>query len=186
MPKRKGIRVGTSRPKRKPERARRKPIKKIPRARRPRSADKQEPAMKRNMHGQMIEEITRDLSRRRSSLLQDVAENQDEMAAIEQQESELEESAQKDRLNRVTSRLKERDRQKIRDIEAALDRLATGSYGKCEKCGRGIGTDRLRALPTTTLCIHCAAARESKKRPGGAEVLSERLPGRDREPEEEE
>jgi DnaK suppressor protein len=186
MPKRKSVRVGRSRPKRKSERAVRKSSKKIPRAPRQRGADKQGLAMKRNMHGQMIEEITRNLSQRRSSLLQDVAESQDEMAAIEQQETELEESAQKDRLTRLTSRLKERDRQKIREIDAALDRLTTGSYGKCDKCGRDIRIDRLRALPTTTLCIDCAAARESKKRPSGGEELSERLPVRDREREEEE
>jgi DnaK suppressor protein len=142
--------------------------------------------MERNMNRQRIEEIARDLSQRRSSLLQDVAESQDEMTAIfEQHDSELEESAQKDNITRLTSRLKERDRQKIREIDAALDRLTVGTYGKCEKCGQNIGIARLRALPTTKLCIGCAAARESKKRPGGAEELSERLPVREREREEE-
>jgi two-component system cell cycle response regulator DivK len=54
---------------------------------------------------------------------------------------------------------------KIREIDAALDRLNAGTYGKCEDCGQEIGIDRLRALPMTTFCINCAAARESKKRP---------------------
>jgi len=48
-------------------------------------------------------------------LLQDAAQSQDEMKAIlEQQESEFEESAQIDRITRLISRLKERDRQKLK------------------------------------------------------------------------
>src|SRR5262245_13344715 len=105
-------------------------------------------------------------------------------AILEQQESEFEESAQKDRITRLISRLKERDRQKIREIDAALNRMAAGSYGKCQKCGREVGIERLRALPATTLCINCAAARESKGRPTGTEEPSERLPMRDRDVEE--
>ncbi|HEU4342089.1 MAG TPA: TraR/DksA C4-type zinc finger protein [Candidatus Binatia bacterium] len=103
---------------------------------------------------------------------------------LDEQESEFEESAQKDQITRLTSRLKERDRQKIREIDAALNRMTAGIYGKCEKCGQEIGIDRLHALPSTTLCIACAAARESKKPLTGAEEPSERLPIRDREAEE--
>ncbi|MGH8545358.1 MAG: TraR/DksA family transcriptional regulator [Gammaproteobacteria bacterium] len=136
------------------------------------------------MSRQIIEELAQNLSHRRSSLLQDVAEGQEEMKAIlEQQESELEESAQKDRITRVTSRLNERDRQKVREIDGALDRMAAGIYEKCGRCGREIGVDRLRALPTTTLCINCAAARESRNRTTGSEEPSERLPVRDQEAE---
>jgi DnaK suppressor protein len=137
------------------------------------------------MNRQLIEDLARDLSHRRSLLLQDAAQSQDEMKAIlEQQESEFEESAQKDRITRLISRLKERDRQKILEIDAALNRMAAGSYGKCQKCGREIGIKRLRALPATTLCINCAAARESKGRPTRTTEPSERLPMRDRDVEE--
>jgi DnaK suppressor protein len=141
--------------------------------------------VRRGMNRQLIEGLARDLSHRRSLLLQDAVESQDEIKAIlEQQGSELEESAQKDRITRLISRLKERDRQKIREIDAALNSMAAGNYGNCQKCGRDIGIDRLRVLPVTTLCINCAAARESKKRPASAEEPSERLPMRDRDVEE--
>ncbi len=53
-------------------------------------------------------------------------------------------------FTRLTNRLTQRDRQKIREIDAALDRLNAGTYGKCEDCGQEIGSDRLRALPVTT------------------------------------
>jgi DnaK suppressor protein len=137
------------------------------------------------MDRRIIDQLAQELNRRRSSLLQEVAENQEEMrAVIEQQETELEESAQKDRITRVTSRLNERDQQKIREINTALDRIKVGVYGKCQRCGREIGTKRLRALPTTTLCIECAAARERKGEHLKVEEPSERFPRRDRETDE--
>jgi DnaK suppressor protein len=137
------------------------------------------------MNRRIIGQLARDLNRRRSSLLQEVTESQEEMRTIiEQQETELEESAQKDRITRVTSRLNERDQQKIREINTALDRINAGVYGKCQRCGREIGIKRLRALPSATLCIECAAARERKGRTLDVEEPSEQLPGRDREAEE--
>jgi RNA polymerase-binding transcription factor DksA len=40
--------------------------------------------------------------------------------------------------------------------EAALARVADGSYGICANCGRPIAPGRLEARPTATLCIECA------------------------------
>ena len=47
-------------------------------------------------------------------------------------------------------------RQRLADLDAAIDRLAEGAYGTCERCGIPIGTERLAALPSTTRCIACA------------------------------
>jgi RNA polymerase-binding transcription factor DksA len=41
-------------------------------------------------------------------------------------------------------------------IEAALDRIANGSYGTCANCGEAIGEERLDAVPATPLCATCA------------------------------
>lgn len=46
----------------------------------------------------------------------------------------------------------------LADLEEALDRLDAGSYGDCERCGRQILLERLRARPTTRTCVACAAA----------------------------
>ena len=48
-------------------------------------------------------------------------------------------------------------RQQLAGIDAALRRVAAGSYGRCEKCGQPIGADRLAARPATTTCIGCAS-----------------------------
>jgi RNA polymerase-binding protein DksA len=50
-------------------------------------------------------------------------------------------------------------RQHLAEIDAALGRLANGSYGTCEICGQPIGAARLDARPVTTTCIRCASTR---------------------------
>lgn len=45
----------------------------------------------------------------------------------------------------------------IRKIKAALERISTGDYGVCAKCGADIGEERLDVLPYTPFCRTCAA-----------------------------
>jgi DnaK suppressor protein len=42
-------------------------------------------------------------------------------------------------------------------IDAALKRVADGSYGLCIQCGSSISTARLHANPTALRCINCQA-----------------------------
>lgn len=44
------------------------------------------------------------------------------------------------------------------EVEAALVRLSSGTYGTCEGCGRAIAPGRLEARPVARTCIDCAAA----------------------------
>lgn len=41
-------------------------------------------------------------------------------------------------------------------VNLALNRLANGDYGVCEKCGEDILPARLEVLPFTTTCINCS------------------------------
>ena len=43
------------------------------------------------------------------------------------------------------------------DADAALGRLADGTFGRCERCAARIGEARLEARPTARLCIDCAS-----------------------------
>ena len=47
-------------------------------------------------------------------------------------------------------------RDHLAEIDAALVRLADGTYGICERCGRPIGEARLEARPEARTCISCA------------------------------
>jgi DnaK suppressor protein len=48
-------------------------------------------------------------------------------------------------------------RQQLAEIDAALRRVAAGSYGRCGKCGQPIGSARLAARPAAATCIRCAS-----------------------------
>jgi DnaK suppressor protein len=43
-------------------------------------------------------------------------------------------------------------------IERALEKLAEGSYGVCDRCGNPIPQGRLEAAPESVLCVACASA----------------------------
>jgi len=49
----------------------------------------------------------------------------------------------------------------LAEIEAAMDRLADGSYGYCERCQEPILAGRLNLLPTSRLCTGCQYLIES-------------------------
>lgn len=42
-------------------------------------------------------------------------------------------------------------------IDAALARIAEGSYGTCASCGKAIGAERLEFRPESILCVECKA-----------------------------
>jgi DnaK suppressor protein len=44
----------------------------------------------------------------------------------------------------------------------ALEKIAQGSYGICESCGRAIDPARLAALPHALMCIECKKAEERR------------------------
>lgn len=45
----------------------------------------------------------------------------------------------------------------LADVEAALERIAQGRYGRCERCGEPVSPERLLARPVARTCIGCAA-----------------------------
>jgi RNA polymerase-binding protein DksA len=44
---------------------------------------------------------------------------------------------------------------RLDDIDAALSKIAEGTYGTCEVCGEDIGQDRMEFRPTSTRCVDC-------------------------------
>jgi len=50
----------------------------------------------------------------------------------------------------------------LEQVEAALERIENGMFGKCNNCGNDISIDRLEALPYAELCIECQEKQEKK------------------------
>lgn len=58
-----------------------------------------------------------------------------------------------------------RDVEEIREIEAALLRIAHGTYGRCIECGEAIARERLSAMPAASRCHACQEAVERRSEP---------------------
>jgi RNA polymerase-binding protein DksA len=50
----------------------------------------------------------------------------------------------------------------LAQIDAALERIAEGTYGICTSCGREIAPQRLEAYPWASLCIDCKRRDEGR------------------------
>ncbi len=61
--------------------------------------------------------------------------------------------------------------QEIRQIDAALIRIAKGDYGICIDCEQPIGIERLKANPATERCLQCQLKHEKTQLPGGTPSL---------------
>ena len=57
-----------------------------------------------------------------------------------------------------------RDVGELRQVEAALHRIAAGRYGECVDCGMTISLARLSVQPTAQRCAACQAALERDPR----------------------
>jgi RNA polymerase-binding transcription factor DksA len=56
----------------------------------------------------------------------------------------------------------------LADVDAALARIADGSYGECIDCGSEVPYARLLAHPTAKRCVACQEVREHKRKTGAA------------------
>ena len=52
----------------------------------------------------------------------------------------------------------------IPDIDAALGRIESGTYGQCVRCGKPLYKERLEAMPTAKYGPKCQAAIEAAQR----------------------
>lgn len=50
--------------------------------------------------------------------------------------------------------------QEVRDVDAALLRIAAGTYGRCIECEEDIDAARLEAYPTAKRCHRCQSRHE--------------------------
>jgi DnaK suppressor protein len=60
-----------------------------------------------------------------------------------------------------TLSLMETEEDMLGRIEAALERIDEGSFGRCVQCDGVIPKARLNAIPYTPVCIKCAEAQEN-------------------------
>ncbi len=59
--------------------------------------------------------------------------------------------------------IRDREYSKLRRIDAALEKIADGTYGHCEECEEEIGMKRLENQPWSELCITHAEEKEREE-----------------------
>ena len=94
-----------------------------------------------------LEERLAAMQARLTSIKRDVTQEHSGDSAEQAQERENDE---------VVEAIGNETRQSLHAIQVALDKLADGTYGECEKCGGDIGEGRLKAIPEAALCVSCA------------------------------
>lgn len=100
------------------------------------------------------------LRTQRASLLEDIraflhATDDPGKLAFANHLEEVGDWAEADVLNETDIALLGHDLAALRDVDAALGRVARGSYGACTSCGLAIEPARLEALPAAQTCRAC-------------------------------
>ena len=79
------------------------------------------------------------------------AEERREGSPFGKREEEATEAAELEK--RLVSEKRIRDL--LTEVEHALHKFDSGTYGLCDNCGQPIDPDRLEALPQASLCLSC-------------------------------
>ena len=70
--------------------------------------------------------------------------------------ADFSEQATEQENEEVLVQLKADAEEELRQVNVALNKIAEGTYGECEKCSEQIAEARLAAIPFTQFCINCA------------------------------
>lgn len=80
---------------------------------------------------------------------------------LQEPEIEAGEAAGKENLARGVDAIAGLESGRLRQIDAALEKIDRGGYGTCERCGQPIAITRLKVMPWTPYCRRCAETLES-------------------------
>ena len=111
-----------------------------------------------------LKKLKSQLLNRRREMLAQVAHLEFEREELGQHFIESIDSAQKENLVQLVNKFDERGKEEIEEIDLAIDKMESGSYGKCELCGKSIPIKRLQVLPATRLCRQCAQKYEQAQK----------------------
>lgn len=105
-----------------------------------------------------LKEIQKELTARRTRLLGREEQLENDIRHKEGAlEADFEEQAVQQENDQVLDALDSITRAEIIQIDSALRRIQSGTYGVCTSCGKTIDHARIRTMPTAELCIGCAA-----------------------------
>src|SRR5512138_1547296 len=104
------------------------------------------------------------LMRWREELLKESSETLQHLQEESLHEADMTDRASLETDRSIELRTRDRERKLISKIDAALQRIDTGTYGFCEETDQPIGIRRLEARPIATLTIEAQEQHERMER----------------------
>ena len=116
--------------------------------------------MTRNLQNKQVESLHAAMRARQTQLREEIRQaliksDSEHYLQIADSVRELEDESFADLIVDVGLAEIDRDLDELRAIDAALLRVADGSYGVCEACDRPIDVKRLNLTPQALRCIDC-------------------------------
>ena len=116
--------------------------------------------MTRNLQNEQLESLQAAMRARQTQLREEIRQaliksDSEHYLQIADSVRELEDESFADLIVDVGLAEIDRDLDELRAIDAALLRMAEGSYGVCEACDRPIDIRRLNLTPQALRCIDC-------------------------------
>jgi DnaK suppressor protein len=115
------------------------------------------------LRAKKIQEIKKKLLARKETLLAEAMEALNELPG-QTVFPDLGDQATAETERNFMLRLRGRERRLLKKIDDAIERIDSGVFGICEKCGMEIDIRRLEARPVTTLCIECKTLQEEEEK----------------------
>jgi len=95
------------------------------------------------------------MAKRDELLIRVRAARSSEQEADEKEAPDLGDRALSTVIRDLSYQLTAGERDMLRRIDDALDRIEKGQYGDCQECGKKVQTGRLDAVPWARHCIEC-------------------------------
>jgi RNA polymerase-binding transcription factor len=116
--------------------------------------------MPSDLSDKQINELKKELKQRffelREEIRQELLESDNEhFSELAGQVHDMEEESVADLLVDLNLAIIDQHVEEIREIDAALLRIARGEYGACADCGDAIGYERLKVRPAAQRCHTC-------------------------------
>lgn len=104
-----------------------------------------------------LDEIKAILLAMKEDILKEIAQSKkgDESSLSTDPSGDIYDQASNERERELTLLLGDRERDKLRNIEDALQRIEDGEYGVCEECEEEIPLGRLKVMPFARHCVRC-------------------------------
>ena len=108
------------------------------------------------------EGVRKSLADMRRKLLDEISARIVPNSPVTFENGDLVDQAGDDRDRELSLLLTDREKEKLRAVDEALEKLKDGTYGICEDCGNPITPKRLKAIPLAKLCFSCQTEQEKE------------------------